>query len=78
MRKVLKNDLAKHGLNKTWIKDKKLVSFGGRPNRGEEEKERRREEEEEEEGEEEEGRRGSQIKVWKLNLSMELYGSMEF
>ena len=36
--------LKKHG-----IKDQKLVSFGGRPNRGEEEKERRREEEEEEE-----------------------------
>ena len=33
--------LTKHG-----IKDQKLVSFGGKPNRGEEEKERRREEEE--------------------------------
>ena len=36
--------LKKHGIN-----DQKLVSFGGRPNRGEEENERRREEEEEEE-----------------------------
>ena len=36
--------LTKHG-----IKDQKSVSFGGKPNRGEEEKERRREEEEEEE-----------------------------
>ena len=36
--------LTKHG-----IKDQKLVSFGGRPNRGEKGKERRREEEEEEE-----------------------------
>ena len=36
-------------LTKHVIKDQKLVSFGKRPNRGEEEKERRREEEEEEE-----------------------------
>ena len=36
--------LTKHG-----IKVQKLVSFGGRPNRGKEEKERRREEEEEKE-----------------------------
>ena len=45
MRKVLKIDLAKHGLNKPiWIRPK-LVSFGGRPNRREREgrgKERRR------------------------------------
>ena len=44
--------LTKHG-----IKDQKLVSFGGRPNCGEEEKERRREEEEEEEEEEKKKRR---------------------
>ena len=39
--------LAKHGLNKHGLKTKKLVSFGGRPNRRErergEKKERRRE-----------------------------------
>ena len=55
--------LTKHG-----IKDHKLVSFGKRPNRGEEEKERRREEEEEE-------KRRGKLSQKGMELCIDLYGT---
>ena len=50
-----------------------LIWKENKPRRG-----KRREEEEEEEEDEGEKFKQSQIKVWKLTLSMELYESMEF
>ena len=49
-------------------KEKKEQAVEGEKRRGEEE----------EEEEEEEKKRSQAKKVWKLTLSMELYGSMEF
>ena len=64
MRKVLKNDLAKHGLNKTWIRENQFWS-PNRENRKEGKKRRREEEEEEEEEKKKRRRREAMIKkVW--------------
>ena len=67
-------------LGKSGIKRPRLVSFG---RESVEESKRREVEEEEEEEEEEEGEKFKQrsIKVWKLNLCMELwvlYGCLDF
>ena len=61
MRKMLKIDLAKHGLNKTWDL-RQIWSHFGRPNRREERREEKREEEEENKMIREEERRRSQDK----------------
>ena len=68
--------LAKHGLNKTWIRAKIWSHFGG-PNRRERERGEEKREEEEEEEEKKRRRGEAKIKQKGMELTLDMNYSMD-